>query len=136
MFLLHNIVLSQPQYLLSMKKLVVVILLFGIGVVNTIAQSDEASVISNAPIISDEMIDRSVFMDTEERICYVDLEQVHVNLKQAAIINNHGDEVLVMSLIDQPVDTIIELDYSDLPHGTYMLELRSYTGKTLKAIQL
>ena len=100
------------------------------------AQSAQAQDVVSSTFGSDEMMDESFFMDADEKICYVDLEKVPVNLKQAAIINNRGDEVVVVSLSDQPVDTIIELDYSALPAGTYMLELQSYTGKTHKAIQL
>ena len=81
-------------------------------------------------------IDDSFFLDDEEKICFIDLERIPVNLKQAAIINKEGDEVVVKSLADERVDTIIGLDYSELPGGSYVLELRSYTGTTAKAIQL
>ena len=119
-----------------MKKLVFIILCFGFSSTGLLAQSFDNTVVSTSTRSSDEMIDKSVFMDADEKICYVDLEKVPVNLKQAAIINHHGDEVVVMSLHDEPVNKIIELDYSELPQGSYMLELQSYTGKTLKAIQL
>lgn len=81
-------------------------------------------------------IDDSFFMDEEEKVCYIDLEKISVNLKQAALINKEGDEVVVKSLSDERVDTIVELDYSELPGGSYVLELRSYTSTTAKAIQL
>lgn len=119
-----------------MKKLVIFVLCFGISAAGLTAQSNKLLAENTSALNSDEMIDQSFFMDADEKICYVDLEKVPINLTQAAIINNHGDEVVVMSLVDQPVDTIIELDYSELPQGSYMLELRSYTGKTLKAIEL
>jgi hypothetical protein len=131
-----NSLLSQSQRLPPMKKFVISVLCLGLSAAGLKAQISEKSELYSSAFISDEMIDESVYMDAEEKICYVDLEKVPVNLKQAAIINNHGDEVLVMSLSDEPVNEIIELDYSDLPQGTYVLELRSYTGKTIKAIQL
>ena len=81
-------------------------------------------------------IDESFFMDEEEKVCYIDLEKISVNLKQAALINKEGDEVVVKSLSDERVDKIVELDYSELPGGSYVLELRSYTSTTAKAIQL
>ena len=86
--------------------------------------------------LSDKAIDSSVFMDAEAKTCYVDLERLPMNLKQAVLINNEGQEVLVMSLTDVPVDSIVELDYSELPSGSYLLELRSYTSKAHKALQL
>ncbi|RLD18363.1 MAG: hypothetical protein DRI69_10435 [Bacteroidetes bacterium] len=119
-----------------MKNLLIIVLCFGFSAAGLNAQTTSNAVLSTSSLSSETMIDQSVFMDAEEKICYVDLEKVPMNLKQAAIINNHGDEVVVMSLHDEPVDKIIELDYSDLPQGTYMLELQSYTGKTLMAIQL
>ena len=119
-----------------MKKLVFILLCFGFSSAGLLAQSFDNTDVSTSAMSSDEMLDKSVFMDSDEKICYVDLEKVPVNLKQAAIINDHGDEVVVMSLRDEPVNKIIELDYSELPQGSYMLELQSYTGKTLKAIQL
>jgi len=121
---------------LTMNKLVIIVVCLGLSASGMMAQTSERSDVSSAAFNSAEMIDQSVFMDEEEKICYVDLEKVPVNLTQAAIINNRGDEVVVMSLSNEPVDRIIELDYSDLPAGSYILELRSYTGKTIKAIQL
>ena len=86
--------------------------------------------------ITEGSIDHSVYMDVETKTCFVDLEQLPMNLQQAALINKDGDEVIVKQLDDVPVDSIIELDYSDLPSGDYLLELRSYTGKSHKALSL
>ncbi len=119
-----------------MKKLVFVVLCTGLFAAAVTAQTNDLLDVNPTTFSSEEMIDQSVFMDIEEKICYVDLEKIPVNLTQAAIINNHGDEVVVVSLLNEPVNSIIELDYSDLPQGSYMLELSSYTRKTLKIIQL
>jgi len=119
-----------------MKKLVFVVLCIGLFAAAVTAQTNDLLDVNPTTFSSEEMIDQSVFMDIEEKICYVDLEKIPVNLTQAAIINNHGDEVVVVSLLNEPVNSIIELDYSDLPQGSYMLELSSYTCKTLKIIQL
>ena len=81
-------------------------------------------------------IDNSIYMDEEERICYVDLEKVPFVLTQAVIINKEGNEVLTKSLKEEKVDTIVELEYGELPSGAYMLELRSYNGKAVKALHL
>lgn len=97
--------------------------------------SHESYEIRSAGYDSDS-IDQSVFMDVESKTCYLDLERVPMHLKQAALINESGDEVMVKSLADVPVNSIVELDYSELPSGSYLLELRSYTGKTHKALQL
>ena len=118
-----------------MKSILISLLftLSGIVYVNAQAQyADDLMAQSKASVD----IDDSFFMDEEEKVCYIDLERIPVNLKQAALINKDGDEVVVKSLTDEKVDTIVELDYSELPGGSYVLELRSYTGTTAKAIQL
>lgn len=77
-----------------------------------------------------------VYLDTDEKICFVDLEKVNVNLKQAVLINAAGDEVISKQLQGLPVNSIVELDYSKLPSGAYVLELRSYRGTTHQALRL
>lgn len=75
-------------------------------------------------------------MDSDQKICYLDLEKIPQNLRQAVLIDAHGDEVLTKSLADIPVNSIVELDYHHLPPGAYLLELRSYTSKSHKALRL
>ncbi|MDX1409334.1 MAG: hypothetical protein R3330_14405, partial [Saprospiraceae bacterium] len=70
------------------------------------------------------------------KICFLDLEKIPVNLKQAVLINASGDEVVNKPLEELPVNSIVELDYRHLPSGSYILELRSYRGTTHKALRL
>ena len=114
-----------------MKSILISFFLLFIGTVcvNAQVQFTDDSPKQSASTVD---IDDSFFMDEEEKICYIDLERIPVNLKQAALINKQGDAVVVKSLTDEKVDTIVELDYSELPGGSYVLELRSYTGVTAK----
>ena len=119
-----------------MQKIAFFILFLVFGALGVCAQTNVEGTDFQSGIETEDPIDRSFYMDEEEKICYIDLEKIPVNLKQAAIINNDGDEVVVKSLTQERVDTIVELDYSELPRGQYVLELRSYRGTTVKAIQL
>jgi hypothetical protein len=83
-----------------------------------------------------EISGECIFMDSDQKICYVDLEKIPHNLRQAVLIDAHGDEVLSKNLVNMRVNSIVELDYRHLPSGSYLLELRSYTGKSHKAIRL
>ena len=132
-----NLLISCGLSAKSMKKIILLGLFCGVCILNATAQSNALPDAVVAEVSQkDHAIDRSVYMDEEEKICFIDLEQIPVNLRQAAIINDRGDEVMVKSLSEMRVDTIVELDYSDLPKGGYILELRSYRGTTSKAIQL
>lgn len=84
---------------------------------------------------SDDIAD-CVYLDTDEKVCFLDLEKVPVNLKKAVLINSSGDEVLRKGLDNVPVNSIVELDYSKLPAGAYILELRSYRTTAHKTLQL
>ena len=100
------------------------------------AQDGAIADIESVRLATQESIDQSVFMDEEERICYVDLEKVPYVLTQAVIIDKEGTEVVSKSLSQERVDTIVELEYGTLPSGSYILELRSHRGKTVKALHL
>lgn len=121
-----------------LMKSIVLTAVLGILFATATSAQDSVDQWSDAPqpIASEETIDASLFMDEEERIFYVDLEKVPFVCSQAALINNRGDEVIVKSLDDERVDTIVELDYNSLPQGSYVLELRSYGAKVAKAVQL
>ncbi len=76
-----------------MSKLAFAVLFLVVGMsglhaqVNTEGGDGNYFSLANSVDITDE----SVFMDKEEKICFVDLEKVPVNLKQAAILNSQGD---------------------------------------------
>ncbi len=119
-----------------MRKSLFFILFLLLGTVGVSAQDAFLSSNHGVKSSAESSIDNSIFMDEDERICYVDLEQVPFVLTQAVIINKDGDEVLRKSLKEEKVDTIVELSYGELPAGAYLLELRSYNNKAVKALQL
>lgn len=72
----------------------------------------------------------SIFIDAEEKICYVDFQSLNVNLDAILIKDESGEVVKDEKVFDLPVDTIYELDLSDLKSGEYAIELRSF-GKII-----
>lgn len=119
-----------------MRKYLIPFTFILFGAVQVSAQDAYISSESTPATMSESSIDHSIYMDEDERVCYVDLEKVPFVLTQAVIINKDGDEVLVKSLKEEKVDTIVELSYNELPAGSYLLELRSYNNKAVKALQL
>lgn len=73
----------------------------------------------------------SFFHDEESRIYFIDFESITLNVSDVVVKDASGQIVFSEEVISLPVDTIYELDYSDLEMGTYEVELHSFT-KILK----
>ena len=80
--------------------------------------------------------DWSFYIDEEQEIYYIDFEKINVNLNDLKVINADGEVVLEDQLYELPVNTIYELDLSELPEGTYEVALRTFTGVISKEITL
>jgi methionine-rich copper-binding protein CopC len=76
------------------------------------------------------------YLDKENKVYYIDFESISVNLSDLKVFNQDGELVKTDKLWDLPVNTIYELNISDLKPGNYKVELRSYTGIIEKEIQL
>ncbi|MEO0778473.1 MAG: hypothetical protein AAF146_18040, partial [Bacteroidota bacterium] len=76
------------------------------------------------------------YIDEEQEIYYIDFEKINVNLNDLKVINADGEVVLEDQLYELPVNTIYELDLSELPEGTYEVALRTFTGVISKEITL
>ncbi|MCF8246237.1 MAG: hypothetical protein K9J37_05505 [Saprospiraceae bacterium] len=68
------------------------------------------------------------YLDKENKVYYIDFESINVNLSDIRVLDKDGDIVKSDKLWDLPVNTIYELNISDLKPGNYKVELRSYTG--------
>ena len=73
----------------------------------------------------------SFFHDEESQIYFIDFESITLNVSDVIVKDAGGEIVFSEEVIDLPVDTIYELDYSELGSGTYEVELHSFT-KILK----
>ncbi len=76
------------------------------------------------------------YLDSDSKVYYIDFETISVNLSDVKVKNDKGETVIKDDLWDLPVNTIYELDFTNLKSGTYKVELRSYTGMITKEITI
>lgn len=119
-----------------MKNYLTSLILLMLCIGSTIGQDTEAPEVETETSITELSVEHCVFLNTEEKMCYVDLERVPMIIRQAVIVDADGNEVMNESLIENSVDSIVELNYSNLPPGAYTLELYSFQNKLVKELQL
>ena len=78
----------------------------------------------------------SFYKDDENNIYYIDFEKIPFNLSDVIIKNDQGEVVLEDDVLELPVNTIYEIDFSQLGTGQYSVELRSFTGFIRKEISI
>lgn len=74
------------------------------------------------------------FVDEDSQTYYIDFETINVNLSDVIVRDAQGFEVMRDDVLDLPVNTIYELDFSRLASGTYQIELRSFSGVMRKEV--
>ncbi len=74
------------------------------------------------------------YLDSQNKVYYIDFETISVNLSDVKVLDERGDTVLKDELWNLPVNTIYELNMADLQPGKYKVELRSYTGLITKNV--
>lgn len=80
--------------------------------------------------------DWTLYADEENKLYYIDFENLKVNLSDVVVKNANGEVLLKDNVFDLPVNTIYELDFSKYQPGTYEIELRSFTNIIRKKITL
>jgi len=80
--------------------------------------------------------DWSFYSDDENKTYYVDFEKLSFNLSEIVVKDSEGTIVLREDVLDLPVNTIFELDFSEFKSGEYLIELRSFKGMLKKEISL
>lgn len=78
----------------------------------------------------------SFFYDEENKIYYIDFETISMNLTKVKVVAKDGKAVISDNVADLPVNTIYELDCSNLTDGNYTVELHSYTEILKKEVTL
>ena len=76
----------------------------------------------------------SFFVDEENQLYYVDFEKLSFNLSDIVVKNGEGEVLFKEDVLDLPVNTIFELDFSSYGAGEYEVELRSFTGMLRKKV--
>lgn len=86
--------------------------------------------------VSDLIIDRWHFTDAQNERAYIDFEAIGVHLEDIRVYAANGEVMWSDDVSTLPVDVIYEVDYSTYPAGSYTLEIRSYTGRITKTIEV
>ena len=80
--------------------------------------------------------DWSFYSDDENKTYYVDFEKLSFNLSEIVVKDQSGVVVMREDVLDLPVNTIFELNFSEYKTGKYLIELRSFKGMLKKEISL
>jgi len=80
--------------------------------------------------------DWSFYSDDENKTYFVDFEKLSFNLSEIVVKNDQGEIIMREDVLDLPVNTIFELDFSEFETGNYMIELRSFKGMLKKEVSL
>lgn len=93
------------------------------------AQSNPSGLLASNDISPKGIVEEewSFFYDAENEIYYIDFETISLNLTKVKLVANDGSAVIADEVADLPVNTIYELDCSQLVNGSYTVELHSYT---------
>ncbi len=74
--------------------------------------------------------------DQNDQLYYIDFENLKMNLSDIIVMNDSGETLLEEEVMDLPVNTIFEIDFSEFGKGKYQIELRSFTGLINKEIEI
>lgn len=80
--------------------------------------------------------DWGFYSDQNDQLYYIDFENLKMNLSDIIVKNAIGETLLEEEVMDLPVNTIFEIDFSEFGSGKYQIELRSFTGVINKDIEI
>lgn len=104
----------------------------------TFAQNSPSQLLASNDLVPKGIIQEewSFFYDEENKIYYIDFETISMNLTKVKVVTNNGKAIISDNVADLPVNTIYELDCSQLTEGKYTVELHSYTEVIKKEVIL
>lgn len=102
------------------------------------AQSSPSGLLASNDISPKGIVEEewSFFYDAENEIYYIDFETISLNLTKVKVVANNGKAIIADDVADLPVNTIYELDCSQLTNGSYTVELHSYTEILKKEVTI
>jgi len=101
---------------------------------NLSAQSTDSKV--NLDLINLDNNNWSFYIDEENKLYYIDFEKISFNLSEIRVKDVDGEVLMKEDVLDLPVNTIYELDFSKYNAGEYEVELRSFTGVLRKKVNI
>ena len=102
----------------------------------TAATSNEDNLLANISNTEITDADWSLYTDDENELLYIDFESIDVNLS-TIVIKSEKDEVLIKEdVLDLPVNTIYEVDFSEFGPGVYTVEMKSFIGTVTRKVEI
>ncbi len=91
-----------------------------------------------ASISNSEILDAtwSLYTDEENELLYIDFETIDVNLSTIIVKSNDKKVILKEDVLDLPVNTIFEIDFSEFGPGKYTVEMQSFIGTVTREVEI
>lgn len=122
-----------------MQRFAQIITVFALTFLTT-ALSAQSSASTNNSVLDLDLVSLnssenwSFFVDEENKLYFIDFEKLSFNLSEIVVKNADNEVILKEDVLDLPVNTIFELDFSAYAPGSYHVELRSFTGMMQKSV--
>ena len=118
------------------KKFIFLAFLLSLGFTQiSFAQSDNFST-SSVDKSFEVNEDWSFYSDEENKLIYIDFENISANLSDITVKNENGKILLKEDVFNLPVNTIYEIDFSEYQPGNYDIELRTFTKVMRKTVTI
>ena len=116
------------------------LVVFILSTTASFAQTSAVSFDDNllASISTSEIMDDSwlLYTDEENELLYIDFESIDVNLS-TIIVKSKDNKVLIKEdVLDLPVNTIFEIDFSEFGPGKYTVEMQSFIGAVTRVVEI
>ena len=122
--------------MIMLKKFTFLVFFLTLGLSQiSFAQSDNFSASSDDKVM-EVTEDWSFFSDEENKLIYIDFENISANLSDITVKSKNGKVLLKEDVFNLPVNTIYEIDFSSYPAGVYDIELRTFTNVMRKSITI
>lgn len=73
------------------------------------------------------------FLDLGEKVCFIDFQALTINVKAVQLQSAEGDLLLEDHVDHLPVNSIYEMNLTDLPSGRYRILIQGYTETIQKS---
>ncbi len=111
-----------------------ILIVFFCSATSAFSQQASTETLTSKGITASVSQDQSLYTGGDEKVYYIDFEDLRMNLSEIILKNDQGKVLLKDDVFDLPVNTIYELDLSQYGTGKFEVELRSFTGVIRKTI--
>ena len=115
--------------------------IFFLSILLTTLYAQSSANLNSNSFLEEELVEMaddnwSFYVDEENKIYFIDFEKLNVNLSTIIVKDENGKVLVNDDVVDLPVNTIYEIDFSEYGMGEYQVEIRSYTGFIRKNVSI